>query len=283
MIGSTAAHARAATRDAARQHGRAAAPRLDGHAVGDAAARASARAARLHGRCAASAGARRHASRASGDADGATGSAVRAAPRTISRRECDTVVVAGLSMGALLATLLAADDPRIGGIALLSPTLRYDGRAFRGLGGCFRLAHVMPFAGQTFYWSESPPYGLKRQTAAVARHARDRGGGARREHGVRPVPHLRRLDPRAQPDGARGAPASGGRALPSARPSKPRGHDHERPQRHGDLRSLGSPDKSIHWLTGCDHVITLDLKKHEVARAVSAFAVRTARRKACSF
>ena len=55
---------RAGTRDVVRRHGRAPAPRLDGHAVRNAPAPAPTRAARLHDRCAQSSGARRHTSRA---------------------------------------------------------------------------------------------------------------------------------------------------------------------------------------------------------------------------
>jgi len=39
---------------------------------------------------------------------------------------------------------------------------------------------------------------------------------------------------------------------------------------------LGSRDKSIHWLSGCDHVITVDLRKRDVARVVGEFAARVA-------
>src|SRR5262249_41762532 len=74
---------------------------------------------------------------------------------------CGTLVVAGLSVGALPATLPAADDPAIAGIALLSPTLRYDGSSIPWTRWLLPFAHVLPFAGRTFYWSERPPYGLR--------------------------------------------------------------------------------------------------------------------------
>jgi hypothetical protein len=37
------------------------------------------------------------------------------------------------------------------------------------------------------------------------------------------------------------------------------------------LNWLGSKDKEIHWLTGCDHVMTIDLKKREVASRLGEF------------
>lgn len=45
-------------------------------------------------------------------------------------RECDTIIVGGLSIGAVLALRLAALNPdRVSGLVLLAPTLWYDGWA----------------------------------------------------------------------------------------------------------------------------------------------------------
>ena len=41
---------------------------------------------------------------------------------------CEQVFIGGLSMGALLATVAAADDARVKGLIVLSPTLYYDGQ-----------------------------------------------------------------------------------------------------------------------------------------------------------
>jgi carboxylesterase len=192
---------------------------------------------------------------------------------------CDTVVVAGLSMGALLATLLAADDPRIDGIVLLSPTLCYDGVSIPWTRRLLPLAHVLPFAGRIFYWSERPPFGLrdKRLQCLVARAIEKARRGESTEYGLfrtyvgsilelnRVVREVRR---RA---GAVRCPTlvlqSIDDTITSARNAT---EIYDR---------IGSAEKSIHWLTGCDHVITLDFKKHEVARAVSQFTLRVARRK----
>ena len=46
---------------------------------------------------------------------------------------------------ALLAVLLAAEDARVAGIALLSPTLRYDGSSIPWTRRLLPLAHVFPF------------------------------------------------------------------------------------------------------------------------------------------
>jgi carboxylesterase len=206
------------------------------------------------------------------------GGARRAADGLAAR--CDKLMVAGLSMGALLATLLAADDPSIGGIALLSPTLRYDGSSIPWTRWLLPLAHVLPFARQTTYWNERPPYGLRdERLQRLVRRAIDAAGrGESTEYGLfrtyvgsilelnRMVREVRR---RA---GAVRCPAL---ILQSV-------EDTVTSVRNATeiCDRLGSTDKSIHWLRGCDHMITLDLEKHEVARAVSAFTVRVAQARA---
>jgi len=82
------------------------------------------------------------------------------------RAECDTVIVGGLSMGAVLALHLAAERPdETDGLALYAPTFWYDGWAtpwYR-----FLLPFLMPTAfgrflvGVTYQFVEREPYGIK--------------------------------------------------------------------------------------------------------------------------
>jgi carboxylesterase len=71
------------------------------------------------------------------------------------------IFVGGLSMGAVLALALAQRRPeRVKGLALLAPTLKYDGF------NCPSYAWILPLAAMTpvvrFYrFMEKPPYGLK--------------------------------------------------------------------------------------------------------------------------
>lgn len=200
------------------------------------------------------------------------GGARRAVDELAAR--CDTVAVAGLSMGALLAAVVAAEDSRVRGIALLSPTLRYDGSGIPWTRRLLPLAHVVPFAGRLFYWEERPPYGLRderlqrlvqRAVEAAARGESEQFGLFRTYVGS--ILELNRLA-RTVRRRARAVrcPAL---ILHSREDTVTSGKNAEEM-----LALLGSPQKSIHWLTGCDHVITLDLKKHEVARAVGEFVSR---------
>src|SRR5258706_4365545 len=64
--------------------------------------------------------------------------------------DSEAVVLAGLSIGALLAVLLAADEdagPQVDGIVLLSTTMRYDGSSIPATRVFLPLAHLFPFLG----------------------------------------------------------------------------------------------------------------------------------------
>lgn len=190
---------------------------------------------------------------------------------------CDTVVIVGLSMGALLATLIAVEDARVGGIVLLSPTLRYDGVGIPWTRRLLPLAHVVPLSGRTFYWTERPPYGLRdeRLQRLVTRSIEAAKRGQNTQYGlfrtyVGSILELNRLVREVRRKaGAVRCPAL---VVHSREDTVTSGRNAE--EMH---EMLGSSEKSIHWLSGCDHVITLDLGKREVARRVGEFSARVAR------
>lgn len=77
------------------------------------------------------------------------------------RRQCDVVIAGGLSMGAILGVHLAAQHPEcVDGLALYSPTLRYDGWAIPWTAFLLRPFIFTPWA-KRYKFTERPPYGLK--------------------------------------------------------------------------------------------------------------------------
>ena len=71
------------------------------------------------------------------------------------------IFVSGLSMGALLALVLAEEFPtQIAGVSCLSPTLFYDGWNMPWSKHLLPLVYPTPFK-RWFYFKEEPPYGIK--------------------------------------------------------------------------------------------------------------------------
>jgi carboxylesterase len=74
-----------------------------------------------------------------------------------------TIFVAGLSMGSLLALLLAQEFPeRISGVTCLSPTLFYDGWNTPWCHCLLPFVYHTPFR-YIAYFKEEPPYGIKNE------------------------------------------------------------------------------------------------------------------------
>jgi carboxylesterase len=75
--------------------------------------------------------------------------------------QCDTVIVGGLSIGAILALRLAALHPnRVDGVACFAPTLWYDGWTIPRTQFLLRWLWFMPPA-KRYRFSEREPYGIK--------------------------------------------------------------------------------------------------------------------------
>lgn len=77
------------------------------------------------------------------------------------RKTCSTVVVGGLSMGAVLSLLMAARcKDQVQGVALLAPTLKFDGWAVPWYAQLFDLVNDR-WTADRFLFREFEPYGIK--------------------------------------------------------------------------------------------------------------------------
>jgi len=83
---------------------------------------------------------------------------------------CGRVFVSGLSMGALLALLLAEEFPeRVSAVSCLSPTLFYDGWNTPWSRHLLPLAHITGLK-HFLYFKEEPPYGIKNEAVRSLVH-----------------------------------------------------------------------------------------------------------------
>lgn len=77
------------------------------------------------------------------------------------RSKCDTVLVGGLSLGAILALHAAAKHPdKISGLLLYAPTLWYDGFSVPWYAFLLKWVINTPF-GKRYRFQEREPYGIK--------------------------------------------------------------------------------------------------------------------------
>ena len=87
------------------------------------------------------------------------------------------IFVAGLSMGALLALLLAEEfGDKISAVSCLSPTLFYDGWNTPWCKCFLPLVYVTPLK-YFFYFKEEPPYGIKNEQIQKLMHRYYRNAG----------------------------------------------------------------------------------------------------------
>ncbi|MEO7997206.1 MAG: alpha/beta fold hydrolase [Gemmatimonadaceae bacterium] len=161
----------------------------------------------------------------------------------------DTVVVCGISMGAALSVILAAEHPEIPAVALLAPYLVMP-----------RDMKIKTVAARLF--SFVIPYheniGGDRSIHDSVARGRTLGTGVVTG---RSLNGLREISVRAQA------------ALPSvkARALYLQSREDNRIDAGDAVTSfarLGSAVKEQRWLTGCGHIITVDFCKDEVARQV---------------
>ena len=187
--------------------------------------------------------------------------------------EVDLIVCAGLSMGAILSLMMAARNKNVGGLALLSPTLKYDGKMASPWRVFLPCVDFLPFLGTMCYWTESAPYGLKdeRLQKLIGRQLEAARKGESSDYGLfrtyaRPIRQLDHLVNLARKQAAQ----------VSARAIVVHSLEDTLTSEHNAIeiyKRLGSKDKRLIFLSGCDHVMTLDLRKEDVAQLVLDLAL----------
>lgn len=186
--------------------------------------------------------------------------------------EADTpVILGGLCVGGMLAAQVARHTTRqVAGLALMSPTFRYDGW---GMSPIRHLRHIGYWTGldRFFHVAEREPYGVKNPKVRqwIVEQLRERSESAAGPARV-PLPALREsehmmADVRAHLDLLR----------------CPTLVLHARDDEITTLRSvqgvvdtLQAQDKTLVTLPDSYHMITIDNDRHEVARQLEGFVRR---------
>ena len=206
--------------------------------------------------------------------------ASRQGARKLRDQGCEQIFAAGLSMGAILSALLSLEED-LSGIVMLSPTLHYDmhgnvvthSRAFQR---AIRPLILLDLFGHNLYWTEEAPYGLRdpRLQRQITKAIEAAASGESNEFGLfrtywGSLAQLwMMIDVFLKKAHTITTPvmiiASFEDTIVSI----------NNPAEAYNL--IGSEDKTMHWLTGCDHVLTLDLCKDQVAQYTGQFVTRIA-------
>ena len=163
---------------------------------------------------------------------------------------------------------------------MMSTTLKYDGRASSPLQVLLPLVDWVPFLGTHTYWTEEPPYGLKderlqkkitKQVEAAKRGENTDFGLFRTYSGSLRQLHKLVHQVRKRADKIT-VPALIIHSLEDSMTT------YKNAIEMCDM--IASTEKDLVLLGGCDHVITLDLRKKEVANQIGNFVVKQSYRAA---
>jgi carboxylesterase len=193
-----------------------------------------------------------------------------------AKRDSAVLVVGGLSLGAVLSLILAAESPDdVAGVIALSPTLFYDGWNVPWSQRLIGLADYLPVK-HLIYLREQPPYGLKdeslrRRVAATYEQANLGDDSHAAELGYAHFPlrlfcEMRHLIALCK------------RMLPRVRAPllvlQANEDDATSPRNaHYIITHVGSHGTKLVLLRNSYHVITADLDRDEVARSMTRFCL----------
>lgn len=199
----------------------------------------------------------------------------------------DKVVIIGLSMGGTIGAILAHEkNEQVTGVVMLSPTLCYDGSNLDNLfhqkflksqflrDVCHFMVGTMPVLGERLYWTETPPYGLKdeRLQAKITRSVEEAKAGGNTKFGLFRTYFASLHQMNLLTDKFRSIAA--GITCPALVIHSFEDTLASFANATNTFQILGTEDKRLIGLTGCDHVMTLDLKRDQVCELAGAFTKR---------
>jgi carboxylesterase len=199
--------------------------------------------------------------------------------REVARQQNQPLVIGGLSLGAVLSLMLAAEYPEdVAGVICLSPTLFYDGWNVPWTHRLIWLADYLPIK-RFLYLREEHPYGLKSEAlrervAATYANASLQDGASEAELGYAHFPislfcEMRHLIARCI------------RSLPNVKAPLlllQAEHDDATSPRNAQFiyDRVASRQRKLVLLKNSYHVITVDLDRAEVAAEMTRFCTTIA-------
>lgn len=195
----------------------------------------------------------------------------------------DQVIIAGLSMGAVIGSVIAGEEERVAGLVMMSPTLRYDGSVLfssvidwiyhsdavtRSVAAVCR---AFPFVGSNFYWEELPPYGIRdeRIQRQITKSIEATKVSGNNEFGSFRTYYKNLADMVDLVDHA---------AARFCRVSCPTLLMYSLDDTLASINNatrcymdIGTANKALFIMNECDHVMTLDLQRHLVHKTVGRF------------
>lgn len=184
---------------------------------------------------------------------------------------CDKTFIVGLCASSGLAIIVAARDPRVAGIILISTQYGKFSKHMPWTNYLLPIAYPFPYLRRRFYWTETPPYGIKDPvmqnliTASLEAAKNDESA----DHGTfRTYVQTIYESELVYKEAKKSAPKVKCPAL-IMHSLEDSWFAPENALRAA--RDLGSAEKKVIMLSGCDHVLSVDLKKSEIASQIIDF------------
>ncbi len=191
--------------------------------------------------------------------------------------ECDQVFISGMCMGAMLSMVLASEEEKVKGIIPISMDAGYPAKGSNTFGFLLPLAFSFPMSIQKkLYWVERPPYGIKdpklqeeitfAMEQSKARESKEHGTFRTYVASFYQLAKLRKKAFQVAPN------------LKCAALVLHSAEDTLMDPKNAKIifDAIGSERKNLCYLYGCDHVMTVDLRRKDVAAMIYGFVAMIA-------